>query len=346
MAARSRVIQRLHADSQGQLDFETHQFTTVESNVSSSGNASVRIDLASIHRGHDLRDTRMRFQLETFKFPYAQINAKLDKTKLKALATQTRLSYPLSLSLSMHGDVSEIETEVWITRVSETTVSVASARPINLRAESFGFLSNVGRLVDAIEGTPIATGASIGFDLVFKAGAPKPAVASTLANQQKRAAEQASGPLTADACDVRFTVLSQTGAIQFKSGSTIIDPTSEAVLNTAADIANRCGTIKFDVVGHTDNVGDVRTNLQLSLDRAKAVSCLPAEHARQHDTNSNQGLRRRAPNQIEMIRRQGARPIGVSNSNSKKVVPTPKARARKPGKAGAVGPAHLGGVTP
>jgi OOP family OmpA-OmpF porin len=175
----------------------------------------------------------------------------------------------------------------------------ASARPINLRAASFGFLSNVGRLVDAIEGTPIATGASIGFDLVFKTGALKPAVASTLANQQKRAAEQASGPSTADACDVRFTVLSQTGAIQFKSGSTIIDPTSEAVLNSAADIANRCGTIKFDVVGHTDNVGDARTNLQLSLDRAKAVSCLPAEHGRQHDTNSNQGLRRRAPNQIE-----------------------------------------------
>jgi OmpA-OmpF porin, OOP family len=88
----------------------------------------------------------------------------------------------------------------------------------------------------------------------------------------QRAANQAPIKVPADACDVRFTVLSQTGAIQFKSGSTIIEPASEAVLNSAADIANRCGGIKFDVVGHTDNVGDARTNLQLSLDRAKWVS--------------------------------------------------------------------------
>ena len=252
--------------------FETHQFSVVEGSISSSGDANIRIDLASIHSGIDIRDTRMRFQLfETFKFPYAQINAKLDKAKLKDLATQTRLRYPLSFSISLHGHASDVQTDVWVTRITETAVSVTSVKPINLLAETFGFTANIPKLSDAIEGTPIAAGASIAFDLVFKTGALRPAVESTLANQQKRVAEDATGSLSSDACEVRFTVVSQTGAIQFKTGSSVIEPASEALLNSVADIANRCGAIKFEISGHTDNIGDARENLRLSQERAQAV---------------------------------------------------------------------------
>jgi OmpA-OmpF porin, OOP family len=253
--------------------FETHRFSVVEGSISSSGDASIRIDLASIHSGIDIRDTRIRFQLfETFKFPYAQINAKLDKAKLKLLSTQTRLSYPLSLSLSLHGHASELQTDVWVTRIAETTVSVTSIKPINLTAESFGLTPGIGKLSEAIEGTPIAAGASIAFDLAFKTGALKPAVEAAVASQQKRVADEAAGALTADACEVRFTVVSQTGAIQFKTASSVIEPTSEAILNSVADIANRCGTIKFSINGHTDNVGDLRDNMRLSQERAQVVS--------------------------------------------------------------------------
>jgi OmpA-OmpF porin, OOP family len=253
--------------------FETHRFTVVEGSVSSSGDASIRIDLGSIRSGIDIRDTRMRFQLfETFRFPHAQINARLDKAKLKALSTQSRIGYPLSLSLSLHGHVSEIQTEVTVTRIADTAVSVASIKPINLLAETFGLLPNIAKLSEAIEGTPIAGGASIAFDLVFKTGALRPALESALANQQRRVAEEAKEALTKDACEVRFTVVSQTGAIQFKTASSTIDPASEPILDSVADIAKRCGTIAFDIDGHTDNVGDARSNMQLSVERAKAVS--------------------------------------------------------------------------
>jgi len=53
--------------------------------------------------------------------------------------------------------------------------------------------------------------------LVFRPGALKSAVESALASQQKRATEEASEALTTDACEVRFTVVSQTAAIQFKT---------------------------------------------------------------------------------------------------------------------------------
>jgi hypothetical protein len=177
--------------------FEIHQFSVVEGSVSSTGDAFVRIDLASIHSGIDIRDTRMRFQLfETFKFPYAQINAKLDKATLKVLAAQTRVSYSLSLSLSLHGHVVDLQTNVWVTRITDTTVAVTSIKPINLTADTFGFTPNIVRLSEAIEGTPIAAGASIGFDLVFKTGAMRPAVESALASQKKHVTEEETGALT------------------------------------------------------------------------------------------------------------------------------------------------------
>jgi outer membrane protein OmpA-like peptidoglycan-associated protein len=96
-------------------------------------------------------------------------------------------------------------------------------------------------------------------------------VESTLADQQKRLAQDATGILSSDACEVRFTVASQTGAIQFKTGSSVIEPASEALLNSVAGIANRCGTIKFEISGHTDKMGDALENLRLSHERAQAV---------------------------------------------------------------------------
>ncbi|HEY4406479.1 MAG TPA: flagellar motor protein MotB, partial [Xanthobacteraceae bacterium] len=64
---------------------EKHEFTAITGNVSRSGDAMLKIDLATLETGIDLRNVRMRFLLfETFKFPSAEITAKLDKSKLAA----------------------------------------------------------------------------------------------------------------------------------------------------------------------------------------------------------------------------------------------------------------------
>ncbi len=235
-----------------------------EGSISSTGNAVVRIDLASISTNHDLRDTRLRFQLfEVFKFPAAEISAKLDKEKLKPLSTSARIRFPLKISVGMHGRLNEFEADVWITRLDETAVSVTSVRPIAVSAEGFGLTPNIARLSEAINGTPIAAGTFIGFALVFRTGGQ---------SGPQRPADQAAAAFTTEACETRLTVFSQTDAIQFNSGSAVISKSSEPALNTIADIAKRCGTLKFDVQGHTDNVGAPGENMQLSLERAKAIS--------------------------------------------------------------------------
>jgi outer membrane protein OmpA-like peptidoglycan-associated protein len=251
---------------------EKHQFTAVEGNISRDGNAIVRIDLNSIDTGIDLRNVRMRFLLfETYKFPYAEISAKLDKAKLQELATRSRITYPLTLQVNMHGIVKEIQTSVSIARTGNATMEVATIDPIVVTAESFDFMKGVGKLVDAMGGIRIVPSSPVSFDLVFGTGSLAPELEAARAGREKSRAEQEARVIPADECETRFTVISEAQAIYFKTGSAELDRTSEPMLDNAADIAKRCPSVKFDVEGHTDSVGTKGSNQRLSEQRAQSV---------------------------------------------------------------------------
>ena len=252
--------------------FETHQFTSVEGNVGRNGHASIKIDLASLETGIDVRDVRMRFLMfETFKFPYATITANLDKPRLQALATETRIAYPMIFTLDMRGFQNQIKADVWVTRVSESTISVATIKPIIVTTDSVGLTANLAKLMDVIGGTQIASGASITFDLVFGTGSVSTKLASARALRERVRAEASTSAISAEECETRFSVISKTGAIYFKSGSAELDDASDPLLESLADITKRCGTVKLDVEGHTDSVGGKTANQRLSEQRAKAV---------------------------------------------------------------------------
>jgi outer membrane protein OmpA-like peptidoglycan-associated protein len=252
--------------------FETHKFNSVEGNIGKDGTAEVRIDLASIDSGVDIRDVRMRFLLfETYKFPTATISAKLDKAKLQALATKTRIRYPLNLKLNMHGFDLDIETAVWVTRLSDSTVSVASIKPIIITAKSLGLGKNIGKLMEAVGGIPIASGSAVTFDLVFGTGALKQELAAAREVRQKQKVIEATKTISAEACETRLTVISEKSAIYFDSGSADIDRESEPVLDAVVEFANRCPSVKFNVSGHTDDIGGNRRNQRLSERRARSV---------------------------------------------------------------------------
>jgi OOP family OmpA-OmpF porin len=251
---------------------EKHKFTAVEGNVDRSGNATVRIDLNSLETGIDLRNVRMRFLLfETYKFRYAEITATLDKATLQGLANRAPLRYPLTLQVNMHGVVNTIQTFVWITRVSDTIVSVATADPIKVTAESFGFTNGMAKLVDAMGGIRIVPEALVTFDLRFGTGNLKPELEAARAGRERSQAEQEAQVIPTEGCETRFSVMTEASAIYFKTGSAELDSGSDPLLNSGADIANRCPSVKFEVEGHTDNVGGKSFNQRLSEQRAKSV---------------------------------------------------------------------------
>jgi OOP family OmpA-OmpF porin len=251
---------------------EKHPFTRLEGKVDKDGQASVKIDLASLDTGIDLRNVRMRFLLfETYKFANAEISARLDKAKLSELATKTSVTYPLTMKVNMHGLVNEFTTDVSVTRTSDTTVTVATVKPIVVTADSFGFTKNIAKLADAMGGINIVPASSITFDLTFVTGNLKPALKAAQARRDKEKAQQDAKAITAEGCETRFNVISETGAIYFKTGSAELDSKSEPLLDSGADIAKRCPSVKFEVNGYTDNIGATRYNQRLSERRAKSV---------------------------------------------------------------------------
>ncbi|MFL5763330.1 MAG: OmpA family protein [Bacteroidia bacterium] len=59
--------------------------------------------------------------------------------------------------------------------------------------------------------------------------------------------------------------------IYYKTNSADLDPSSVAVISEFAEFLKANPTIKIEVHGHTDNVGDAKSNLALSTDRAFSV---------------------------------------------------------------------------
>jgi OmpA-OmpF porin, OOP family len=251
---------------------EKHQFMSVEGAVNKDGDATVKLDLGSLETHIDIRNVRMRFLLfETFKFPNAIITTRLDKARLRELATKSTINYPLILTVNMHGVSNQIQTVVSISRTSDTTVTVATTAPIVVTADSFGFVPGLAKLSDAAGGIRIVPQASITFDLVFGTGAQTPELEAARASREKAKAEQETKNITAEGCETRLTVISENNAIYFKTGSAELDKGSEPMLDTGADIAKRCPSVKFEVDGHTDSIGPKGYNQTLSEQRAKSV---------------------------------------------------------------------------
>jgi OmpA-OmpF porin, OOP family len=252
---------------------ETHQFTGLDGSISANGDAKVTIDLTSVSSGVDVRDVRMRFLLfETYKFPSADITAKLDMTRLQEVLKTTRIMYPLTFTVALHGMTKDFEALVYVTRLSDTTVSVSTVKPISVTADTFGLTAGIAKLSEAVNGTPIVSAASFTFDLVFQSGSKIAAVEQERAAAAQVKQQQETRPITAEECQTRFSVISTTGAIYFKTGSADLEHSSDALLNSVADIANRCPSVKIEVSGHTDSVGSAQANIELSVARAKSVA--------------------------------------------------------------------------
>jgi OOP family OmpA-OmpF porin len=250
---------------------EKHRFTSLEGDVSKNGDASIKIDLNSIDTGIDLRNVRMRFLLfETFKYPYAVITAKIDRSQLSELASRTRISYVLPAHVDMHGIAKDFDIPVEIERVNDNTVTVSTIQPVAVSGETFDFMGGLGKLSEAMGGIRIVPSAAISFDLTFGSGSAKPALEAARTQRESDKAQTATAAISAEGCATRFTVMSESNAIYFKTGSAELEA-DEPLLDTGADIAKRCPNVQFQVDGYTDNVGGRESNQRLSEQRAKSV---------------------------------------------------------------------------
>ena len=84
--------------------------------------------------------------------------------------------------------------------------------------------------------------------------------------------------------------------IYFDTGKSEIKSESEAALAEISTLLKNNGTLKVYVVGHTDNVGNIDSNMRLSMDRANAVTkALTGNHAIAADRMKPYGVASLAP---------------------------------------------------
>ncbi len=71
--------------------------------------------------------------------------------------------------------------------------------------------------------------------------------------------------------DLKETGHTAVYGIYFDTGQSVIKPESEAAMSEIAKLLKKEAGLKVNVVGHTDNVGGMDSNMKLSQTRADAV---------------------------------------------------------------------------
>jgi len=254
---------------------ETNKIRNITGTLSAAGDAKVSFDLNSVDTGVDLRNVRMRFLFfETFKYPTAELTAKVDPAAFADLPTKRRIKATLPFRLSLHGVDKDLEASVVVTMISDSQVSVASEAPVAVHVEDFGLLPNVDKLQQAANVTNIVPTASVSFDFVFTADGGKPAAvqAASAADVGPVATDAAKSNFSDEECLNRFAVLSRTGAIYFRQASARLDAKSRPLLSEVEGVVGKCPSLKVEVSGYTDSDGSPEANKALSERRAQAVA--------------------------------------------------------------------------
>ncbi len=102
-----------------------------------------------------------------------------------------------------------------------------------------------------------------------KIAAAAPRVAPPVAPPVDRTARSAR--LDARACQARMAALVKDAPIVFPLRSALLDPESARTLDAVAEEAKRCPDVDFEIAGHSDDIGLVSANLELSRRRAESV---------------------------------------------------------------------------
>lgn len=147
---------------------EVHSFKSLSGKVTKDGNATVEIGLGSIETGIAIRNKRMgKLLFEIEKYPSAHISAKLDANVFKGQAVGTKMARKILLTVDLHGVKKEMSANVYVSRLSKTSVNVVSAKPMIVKASMFGLKGGIEALKKVAKLPSIATAVPTTFNLVF-----------------------------------------------------------------------------------------------------------------------------------------------------------------------------------
>ncbi|MEL7480848.1 MAG: YceI family protein [Pseudomonadota bacterium] len=149
---------------------ETHRFDDITGGVAADGQGELRVALASVNTGVDIRNERMRdafFEVDTY--PEATATVSIDPSVFEDLTVGDRRTIALSADLSLHGASVPVDTDVVVTRLSENSVSVDTLAPVSVVAAAHDLGAGVETLREMAGLDQITPASLVTFTLVFDA---------------------------------------------------------------------------------------------------------------------------------------------------------------------------------
>ena len=147
---------------------EVHRFTEISGELSSGGNASVTIQLASVDTLIPLRDERMREMLfQTNLFPTASLSTNIDMDALNAIEPGDSMDMAANLTLELHGQQLSLAAEMIVARLGDQRLMVSSRKPVIVNAASVDLVDGIEALREIANLPSISKAVPVSFVLTF-----------------------------------------------------------------------------------------------------------------------------------------------------------------------------------
>lgn len=127
---------------------EVHTFEDVTGTVSDAGEVSISIQLASVETNIDIRNERMIEHVFKGLDAVAELTGSVDMDDVSALDVGATMVTDFEGELSLAGVSSEIETEVFVARLSEDRVLVTTSDILMLSTADIGVTAGVDKLME------------------------------------------------------------------------------------------------------------------------------------------------------------------------------------------------------
>ncbi len=147
---------------------ENHYFENVSANISKEGKINLSIDLTSVNTKIAIRDQRIKEHLfNTLLFPKAIFTAQLNTNQLENLMSGSSKALRINGRIELHGQSQDVLINVLVTKLSKTTLLVASQESLIIKAQDFDLVAGINKLQALANLPSITQSVPVNFILMF-----------------------------------------------------------------------------------------------------------------------------------------------------------------------------------
>ncbi|BDX06591.1 cellulose binding domain-containing protein [Planctobacterium marinum] len=148
---------------------ESHTFTEIAGELTTQGDASLRISLDSVDTGIATRDQRMREHLfDTATFSETEVLLSFDAEQISAMAVGTSEFLTVEALLNMHGLSVAVSASLRVSKLNSGSLLVVNTQPIIINATDFNLDAGIETLKELAGLASISYAVPVNFHLLFQ----------------------------------------------------------------------------------------------------------------------------------------------------------------------------------